>query len=674
MITEAIREQLAAIASRQHHRPAEPEQNHADHEEVLPDAKRARSRIIDVPYAPLPSSTTLEEARESLKPSMIAYLETTPVTKRLLCQVNPGVGKTQAATEVAFYARNQGLRVAYVMPRHEFFDDLLMITDRLGQPRSAWFHWMPRQPETPTTPETCHHSAAMQQWVARGHQSFKFCSGVCGFDFMENACLYWSQQKAASQPNADGLYPIVAIQHAHIATNHILMKDFDVVIGDESPLAAFPYRWHIPTINILPSNLKKKDAAYSMMKIMAETAVTMQEDLTISGPDLINLIGGVEVVYTAKRLSEAEDLQCKIKNPLFVKMAPYRHAADLIRLLYFEALSYQRGEEYIHRVLLRRDGLYLLLKRETTGDLPNRVIWLDATGDPELYRMATGWHMEKHTANVHLEGPIYQIVDSTYAKSQLISGQKASQKGQQLAACIRLICQREAYHNPLVVSHSQLASSFEWCQFTYFHGNRGSNAFQECDAVFVLGTPMPPVEQLELLARMIYSYRMEPFDARWCAKPVAYAGTTKAYIASGLWDDPDLALLLNQTREQEIVQSAHRIRPILAPKPIWLLTALPVEALPPTRLLSLAEALGVDVEHIDPLTLIDALEVARMECEQKGYCTSEDLMDRLDFKSRKTAYRYLDAISQVDPLDFPPITIKAVGRGRGRRAIGIAED
>lgn len=665
MITDLIREQLAGIVTRQAHTIEEPTKDHDD----LPAAKRSRSKIVTVAPSPLPERTSLAVARASLLPSMIAYLQRSPVLNRLLCRVDPGVGKTNAGIQAAFWARSQGWRVAYVMPRHEFFNDVLAITDSLGFARSAWFHWETRHDAQPSQDETCHHSEAINQWMKKGHEGFKFCAGVCGFDFMEHGCLYWLQKAEASNIQADGLYPIVAIQHAHIATNHTLMDEFDVVIGDESPLAAYPYYWHVPTIGILPRNLKKKDAAYDMMKRMAETAATMAEELTISGPDLIELIGGANVVQQAKRLSDAESLEHKISNPLQVKWTPYRHVADVIRLLYLESFAYERGQEYVHRVLLRRDGLHLLLKRETTSELPQRVIWLDATGDAELYRDVTGWRMETHTASVALEGPIFQITDSTYAKSQLISGQKASRKGQQLAACIKIICQREGYLNPLVVSYSQMASAFEWCQFTYFHGNRGSNAFQACDAVFILGTPMPSTDQLELMARMVFGTRMEPFNSRWCSKLVPYAGTNKGYLASGLWADRDLALLLNQTREQEIVQSAHRVRPAISPKPIWLMTALPVEALPPSQLMSLNEALGVDVEHIDPLTLIDALDVAGVECGLKGYCTSEDLETMLEV-DRKTAYRYLDAISQVDPLSYPPLTIKAVGRGRGRRAVG----
>lgn len=671
MITDLIREQLAAIALKPAPSTAPPALD--DSESDIEPAKRAHSRIIDIEPAPLPRHTTLAEARAGLLPSMIAYLEQDVITSRLLCQVLPGIGKTRAGIQAAFWMRAKGVKVAYVMPRHEFFNDMLEITSDLGFNRSAWFHWQPRRDSSPSADETCHHSHAITTWIKRGHEAFKFCAGVCGFDFMENTCAYWAQRNAASEIQGDGLYPIVAIQHAHIATNHVLMSEFDVVIGDESPLGAYPNLWHIPTTSILPRNLKKGDSAYTMMKILAATAATMADDLTISGPDLIDLIGGSAVIREAKRLSEAEDLDYKISNPLHVAFTPYRHVADVIRLLYGESFAYDRGDEYIHRVLLRRDGLHLLLKRETTSDLPQRVIWLDATGDAALYRQVTGWRVESHTASVELEGQIYQLTDSTYAKSQLVSGKKPSRKGDQLAACIKIICQREGYADPLVVSYSQMAPAFEWCQFTYFHGNRGSNAFQHCDAVFILGTPMPALDQLELMARMIYGYRMKPFNSAWCQKPVAYAGTNKAYIASGLWADHDLELLLNQTREMEIIQSAHRVRPVLSAKPIWLMTALPVEALPPSKLLTLTEALGVDVEHVDPLTLIDALDVASVEINLKGYCTSQDLETLLEC-SRKTAYRYLDAISQVDPINYPPLRIKAVGRGGSKRAIGLYDE
>ena len=57
------------------------------------------------------------------------------------------------------------------------------------------------------------------------------------------------------------------------------------------------------------------------------------------------------------------------------------------------------------------------------------------------------------------------------------------------------------------------------------------------------------------------------------------------------YKDKRLNLLLKTYREYEIAQAAHRIRPLLYPgqKKIWLLTNLPIDELPPTRVTDLAE-------------------------------------------------------------------------------------
>jgi hypothetical protein len=140
-------------------------------------------------------------------------------------------------------------------------------------------------------------------------------------------------------------------------------------------------------------------------------------------------------------------------------------------------------------------------------------------------------------------------------------------------------------------------------------------------------------------------------------------------IASGLWNDPDLQTILHQIREQEIVQSIHRVRPVLSTKPIWLLTSLPVDNLPPTRLTSMLEAINVVDNGVSPFMFLDALDIATTKLDEVGYCTSADFELLLDI-AKSTASRLIDALIAYNPALFPELTIRAVGRGRPKRALG----
>ena len=81
--------------------------------------------------------------------------------------------------------------------------------------------------------------------------------------------------------------------------------------------------------------------------------------------------------------------------------------------------------------------------------------------------------------------------------------------------------------------------------------------------------------------------------------------------------DERLNMLLKTSREYEIAQAAHRIRLLLSPgeKKIWLLTNLPIDGLPPTKLTTLAEING----ETDPVFMAFKDQVEKIHSEQRAY-------------------------------------------------------
>src|SRR3972149_8208337 len=194
-------------------------------------------RVCEPPEIPPPVGS-LEEARTVIRDGMIPYLDEPFPTELLLVKALPGVGKTTAAVEIVDTLPRSGLRIAYAGPRHDLYVDIIA---KSGDPR-LWDAWLPRQAEDKDNGkmQTCVWPGQIDTWLKKGYKGIDFCSGVCGWDYIKNDCVYYAQQKRTE--------PVIYVQHQHIAIKHPLK--FDVIFGDESPLSAFTHEWKIPAAHI----------------------------------------------------------------------------------------------------------------------------------------------------------------------------------------------------------------------------------------------------------------------------------------------------------------------------------------------------------------------------------------------------------------------------------------
>jgi hypothetical protein len=84
-------------------------------------------------------------------------------------------------------------------------------------------------------------------------------------------------------------------------------------------------------------------------------------------------------------------------------------------------------------------------------------------------------------------------------------------------------------------------------------------------------------------------------EIRQVWRQYAYRASDGSGMEALVWEfeDERLNLILHTYRESEMIQAAHRIRPLLhTERTIYLLSNLPIEALPPTRLTTLDELAG----------------------------------------------------------------------------------
>lgn len=519
---------------------------------------------------------SVDEARALIRTRIEEYLAMPSPSHVLLVRAAAGVGKTTIGVETAEAVAARGKRVAYVAPRHDFWNDVMAIARR----PEWWYEWQPRQEGDELRPRTCEYPEEITTWINRGYQAIDFCAGVCGWDYVNGRCI-WHAQKRRPEP-------IVFVQHQHVAGGHPL--EFAVAIGDENPLQAFLRQWDIPAARVLPRGM---DDAEPLKEILLRLAGLCAGDL-VHGPALIEQLGGAAHVAEACRdfVVPAEALaQADIHSASEAEWVDHFHLPQLVPLLLREAEAAGASRDYPRRLIAGKGDLTLLLRRPVDERLPRHVIWLDATGNEHIYAELFGRPVEVVDAQPDLAGRIHVVVDRANGKSDF--------KAEQAAQLVRAIVDREGYTRPAVVTFQGVKEKVadpQWLT-AHFYGARGTNRLEECDSLFVAGTPMPARLALERIAAQVYFRRDRAFADLWTDRHIAYNhvaadGQGREYPAGGYWSDDDLQALVWQLREAEIIQSVHRARPVHRAVDIWLLSNLPIPELPVARLVTAAEIMG----------------------------------------------------------------------------------
>lgn len=573
-----------------------------------------------------------------------AFMEPTIEKRLLLVRCPPGVGKTYAAVHLAEFFANQGLRVLYAAPRHDMYPELIQVAD---QPE-LWYEWLPRRfgdIDSGIT-QTCQYAPQIDEWMKKGHNAMDFCSGVCGWDYVNKACPYHQQKKTEAR--------IIFGQHQHVATGHPLK--FDVVIGDETPLGAFPHEWKIPTRFILPDGMDVDDPLTHILHLLQSVSENVEKNKPVFGPELIDILGGVDEVLEALNavnlpVGDIEKMS-SIHNASDVEDAPYFHIFDFAALLRREATQYkEHGNNYPHRIYITQGMMTLLLKRGGR-ELPDNIIWLDATGNERIYSALFGRDVEIIDANIETKGKIIQVVERSWGKRAVET------KGHQLDSIIRAIAKR--YKHPSVIGFKKFVERYsedDGIKAGHFYAARGTNVHQDADCLIVAGTPQANIFSLVWLAKMIFFERDIAFKVEWTVKDVVYDyidsdGLGRAYPVAGFWNDSDLQAVLSDNREKEILQDVHRGRPITRDDiDTWLITSTPVHGLEPDEIITSRELFNVP----DGTNVFHWLKIIHLmdEKELGGVITLEEIQ-ALGI-SKPTAIKYLKQILSFDNWEIGAI-------------------
>ena len=584
-----------------------------------------------------PPAGSIDEARQIIRDAIRDYLSDPFPTEILLVKALPGTGKTTAAVAVVDEIAASGRRVAYAGPRHDLYQDVIAKSETPVE----WYEWLPRQAEDPDTGkiQTCNYAGQMAEWLNKGYPAMDFCSGVCGWDYVNKNCIYHAQKKRPERA--------IYIQHQHVTLGHPLK--FHVLFGDENPLAAFTHEWRIPARWILPPGMDPTEPLTEVLNWMTILAQSTQR--AVMGPELMEVLGGPETVLAACECFEiplSAIAYGSIHRPEEVETTPYFHLPHLVDLLAREARQAAAGVDYPHRIIVSPGSLTLLLRRQP-DDLPPHVVWLDATGRPEIYQKIFRRPVKVIDARPRMHGRIYQVVDRANGKSTITGdGDELPLKAQQLESLVKKIIQNHGYERPSIISFKDFVEKSELrklAKIGHFYAARGTNEHEDADAIFILGAPQSNIYDVVKLAKMIYFERDTAFRVEWSTREAVYNyvapdGLGRSYPVSGFWNDPDLQAVLEMIREDEIIQAAHRGRPVNKPVDIWLLTNIPIPSLPPDALLTMREVMGAP-EGVD----IFKWERLQQIADEAGQVFMSDLK-KLGL-SENTAKKYLKILEEM---------------------------
>ncbi len=608
-----------------------------------------------------------EELRVAIDRGVRAHLAHPAPDHVLLIPAPPGSGKTTLTARIVEDIAGTGERVLYLGPRHAFFEDLL----RAGRHPGLWYEWMPRQTGDKGKVETCRHAEAVAAWMQRGYRGWEFCRQVC-IRRGTPQCRYHAQAKTDAR--------IIFGQHQHLFGGHPMQ--FRMLIGDECPVGAACWEWWIPTKHMVPPQMPTREPFTEMLFRMQ--GLSERGDMRLAGKPLLEALGGVEEVTSVLERSVipldivAAAPSLRIAEDAF--RAPYFHLPALGFLLGREARAAKAGKDYPARVILTETGLILLLRRRPQEKLPRKQVWLDATANERIYRAILGQPVQVLRHLVKARGQIVQVYDRANGKGSFVDRSGARKPGavSQLRRQVKEIAR--GYSNAGIITHRVLEDEFpEMPLRGHFAAERGTNRFQDVDCLIVAGTPQPPLPEIEKMARMIFLERMEPFDTTWTAqlRPYTYLDPDegqpweergRAYPCSGYWKDADLQAVLEQVREAEVLQAAHRARPNNRDDvTVYLLTNLPIPGLPITQLKSIREVMGAP-EGVDVFRWPDVKAFADLFWEQGKPITTTTIMEWLEV-ARPAAVKYQKLIQEMNPERWVSRLVKAEGSKQPVKAL-----
>lgn len=461
-------------------------------------------------------------------------------------RATPGLGKTTTSAAVANQLHRAGKKVVIVVGSHA-------IAEQEWEPRlDDVYIWQPR-----TQLCTCHDREKLRALPELGYAQPKCQPG----------CPYGEQAELAAGH-------IVVYQYNHLFLyDGELLTNADVVIIDESPLSSFlPERSvDIADVERLLAYLDNEcDAAATFVKALLK-AVQGQD--TLSGRELAErareaVRGSLDTVLESATTSPVNVIRPAPRANAQVTKLPLQFFGELLK-------AFEHDLRHPNSLLHFAAGSFTWIERQTL--LPAligkptapAVIVLDGSADEQITaQLFRPWPVKVVTIDVPVS-PFVQLI-------QCEKGTSTRKLVQTEAELRRATAKIAAVLNELGLSldggitYKQAIEMMGACfggVWLYYGGQRGKNDLRDADTIAIIGSPTVPPKAIERQAMALWCDDLEPIIAE------------ASKVASGYYvpEDSRLKALLDLKTREELRQAIHRIRPILAKRPITILVFSPWE-------------------------------------------------------------------------------------------------
>ena len=536
-------------------------------------------------------------------------------TRFLFLKCSPGSGKSRALVRELeqFVAEDETRRAVLLAPFLSGWTDVQNHTERPDR----WFNYQAR------TEENCQNFKNVSLYAQKGYNAHIFCRRWCPFFFDCSQTGYLAQRA-----ESDGARLVYA-RHPMLLQESFL-DSFDAIAIDEC---------FLPTVDE-PMIVKKRDfkpnagwesypnrEAASSLETLLDAVKKQFGSEYLTGRAFYEAVdrdlGGRLVEVLAKIDNETVSAY---QDDLFdqtpdVESIPMRCVPRLIAIMRREIGRLQFNQDFASCIFVIDSVMELYFHTVIRIAKSKRVIVADGTGNSELYRLVLnrepvivgGDVINPLTKTVVLYGSdftrtaiktqtgslIYDFEQWLEEKDWLPYDWREIEKApvsddfydssllKKAFAALRWAASR--HRSLLVVTHKSIRALLEYrfsalephygdfVQFAHYGSLRGTNRYQELDAVMLIGCPRVSYQllhrRINAYASLVESLAVD-FDLTYVPQP--YDGTYSGY-ASLSFVDPFAHRFLTWYEQSEIIQALERIRPHTSssPKTVYLCLSRP---------------------------------------------------------------------------------------------------
>lgn len=222
----------------------------------------------------------------------------------------------------------------------------------------------------------------------------------------------------------------------------------------------------------------------------------------------------------------------------------------------FEIRLGRRGEvvyRYYRPYKLKADDNASVIHLDGTGNKEFIKLWLPEVRHPKINDVKVELERNAKIIQVGIEGSKKSLMSPTYLYSVL-------SKIENIDA---IIAQKGVTEK---IKQSGLID--EYCETGHFNAIRGINAFEKCESLAILGRILPPIQDIELMAKSLSNQDIQSQET-WndIEKSISTKSGENHIITYKEHSNKIVNIILNQLREAEVEQAIDRARLIHNEKP-----------------------------------------------------------------------------------------------------------